>query len=382
VTYIGNRAFSGCKNLTNITIPESLTSLSGLMFYGSGLINIFIPKNIINIDPTTFANCIDLESIMIDEENSIFRSEGDCIIQISDETLIAGCKNSIIPTTVKKIGDRAFYDMISLTNIHIPESVTFIGDEAFYGCSSLTSISIPDSVTIIDNSAFFDCNSLENIILPTGLTRINHSTFAACSSLPRINLPESVAYIGAFAFSGCRSLTNINIPERVTYINSDAFSYCSSLESIFISKNVGYIGMHAFIGCENLTIYCEVESQPDGWHHNWNPDNLPVIWGNSTEDDPVMDKFQTELYANYPNPFNPTTTIKCGIQRAENGSIEIFNIKGQKVKTLFNGMLNAGEHTFIWNGDDDFGNAVSSGIYFYKMKTSDYNEIKKMILMK
>jgi hypothetical protein len=154
------------------------------------------------------------------------------------------------------------------------------------------------------------------------------------------------------------------------------------LKKIFIPKSVTSIGKNAFYAT-NLTIYTEWESKPDGWDDNWNSSNHPVKWGRtSDEDNPVIEKFQTELYANYPNPFNPTTTIKLGMRNAECGIIEVYNIKGQKVKTLFNGYLEVGEHSFVWNGDDDNGNAVSSGIYFYKMKTSDYNEIKKMVLMK
>jgi hypothetical protein len=88
------------------------------------------------------------------------------------------------------------------------------------------------------------------------------------------------------------------------------------------------------------------------------------------------------LIGNYPNQFNPSTTIKCEIKNAIKGMIEIFNIKGQKVKTLYDGYLEAGEHSFVWNGDDDNGCSVGSGIYFYKMTTSDYKKKKKMVLMK
>jgi flagellar hook assembly protein FlgD len=90
----------------------------------------------------------------------------------------------------------------------------------------------------------------------------------------------------------------------------------------------------------------------------------------------------TSLKDNYPNPFNPSTTIKCEIKKPENGTIEIFNIKGQKIKTLHNGYLKPGEHSFVWNGTDDSGRSVSSGIYFYKMTTRDFVDIKKMMLLK
>lgn len=90
----------------------------------------------------------------------------------------------------------------------------------------------------------------------------------------------------------------------------------------------------------------------------------------------------TTLNQNYPNPFNPTTTISY--QLPEDGKVElaIYNLKGQKVKTLTNETLDSGNHTAVWNGRDDNNKSVSSGIYIYKMKTNDNEETKKMILLK
>jgi len=93
---------------------------------------------------------------------------------------------------------------------------------------------------------------------------------------------------------------------------------------------------------------------------------------------PIMNK----LNSNFPNPFNPTTTISFSLKEAGNVKIEIFNLRGQKVKTLINGLLPAKNHQIVWNGKDDRGKSVSSGIYFYKMKTANYTASRKMILMK
>ena len=85
---------------------------------------------------------------------------------------------------------------------------------------------------------------------------------------------------------------------------------------------------------------------------------------------------------NYPNPFNPETTIEFGIKENSNVLIEIYNIKGQKVKTLINGFREAGYHSIIWNGKDSNGKPVASGLYFYRMRTDNYQKIRKMILLK
>jgi len=90
----------------------------------------------------------------------------------------------------------------------------------------------------------------------------------------------------------------------------------------------------------------------------------------------------TTLKANYPNPFNPTTTIWFDMAIAGQVSIDIYNTKGQKVKSVLNETRTIGSHTVTWNGMDDAGNSVSSGIYFYRMTTSDFSGVRKMILMK
>jgi hypothetical protein len=84
----------------------------------------------------------------------------------------------------------------------------------------------------------------------------------------------------------------------------------------------------------------------------------------------------------YPNPFNPTTNIQFNIANSENVRLVVFNILGQKIKTLVNGTMKAGSYTATWNGKDDFGASVASGIYFYRLESQSFNSTKKMILMK
>jgi len=89
------------------------------------------------------------------------------------------------------------------------------------------------------------------------------------------------------------------------------------------------------------------------------------------------------LSQNYPNPFNPTTTIEFSIKNNSKVELAIFNIKGQKIKTLSHNEFTKGSHSIIWNGDDELGNSVSSGIYYYKLNVNGKTEVvKKCLLLK
>lgn len=180
VTRIGNEAFSGCESLTSINIPDSIIKMEGNPFaswHGS-----------LSIESKSF----------IYENNVLFNADKTIIIAYR-----ADDESYNVPGTVTSIGDKAFYECESLTNINIPDSVTSIGKSAFYRCKSLTSINIPDSVTSIGNRAFKDCFSLTNINIPNGVTSIGNSAFNECESLTSINIPNSVTSIGNSAFKDC-----------------------------------------------------------------------------------------------------------------------------------------------------------------------------------
>ena len=137
VTSIGGSAFYGCSGLTSVTIPNSVTSIGDFAFYG----------------------CSGIESIIVENGNTVYDSRNNCnaIIETGSNTLITGCKNTIIPNNVSAIGDSAFDGCSGLTSVTIPESVTSIGRGAFEDCTGLTSVTIPNSVTSIGDYAFYGC---------------------------------------------------------------------------------------------------------------------------------------------------------------------------------------------------------------------------------
>ncbi len=89
-----------------------------------------------------------------------------------------------------------------------------------------------------------------------------------------------------------------------------------------------------------------------------------------------------DLIQNYPNPFNPTTTIRFDLNKTADVRLDIYNTKGQKVKTLVDQQLETGNHTYNWEGKDARGKQVTSGVYFYKLRAGEFEQVRKMMVLK
>ena len=206
VTSIGVYAFAKCKALTSITIPNSVTSIGNCAFYDCALTSITIPNSVTSIGNTAFNSCKNLTSITVANRNTVYDSRNNCnaIIQTSSNTLVVGCRSTIIPENVTNIGNCAFQDCRALTSVTIPDGVTSIGASAFSGCYALTSVTIPNSVTSIGEAAFMDCEAIISITIPNSVTSIGRYAFVNCKALTSITIPNSVTSIGAAAFMGSR----------------------------------------------------------------------------------------------------------------------------------------------------------------------------------
>ena len=296
---IGYDAFSECSNLSSITLPNSLISIEdGAFAHCQKLTSIIIPENVISIScGEIFNDCINLEYIKVDKNNPKYDSRDDCnaIIETETNTLIAGCKSTIIPESVTKIGKSAFHGCTGLTMIVIPEGVISIEKSAFYGCRNLVSVSLPESLTRIEESVFSN-SGLTHVILPKNLAYLGSAVFFQCFYLISIYIPESITSIGSNLLGICPKLSSIKvakenlqydsrndcnaiietasntliagckntiIPMTVNTIGNQAFSECYSINSIILPKNVISIDYGAFYHCENLSnIICNAITPP------------------------------------------------------------------------------------------------------------------------
>ena len=172
---IGDTLILGFNN--TVAIPNAITTIEDYAFNGrKGLISITIPSSVTSIGSGAFARCSKLENITVDTNNTTYDSRNNCnaVIETSTNTLIAGCKNTIIPNTVTSIGNYAFQGC-GLTSITIPNSVTSIRGGAFDFCSDLISITIPSGITKM--CSLQDCSALTTITcLATTAPSISYNT--------------------------------------------------------------------------------------------------------------------------------------------------------------------------------------------------------------
>lgn len=254
VTTIGWHAFAYCTGLTSIEIPNSVTSIENIAFEScTSLTSIEIPESVIDLGSGIFNGCNNLTTMKVAKDNKKYNSGNGCnaIIEAHTNTLVAGCRTTIIPNTVSEIGEKAFYGHDRLTFINIPNSVKKINDNAF-NKSGLTSIKIPESVESIGRFSFSGCKGLTSIEIPNSVKVIGKKAFEYCSGLTSVKLPDNILNVESGTFYGCEKLKSIEIPDKVVRIGNHAFYGCERLASVIIPKSTKSIEQYAFCLCTNL----------------------------------------------------------------------------------------------------------------------------------
>jgi predicted DNA-binding protein YlxM (UPF0122 family) len=173
VTVIGERAFDSHKNLTTVTLPDTVTTIDSLAFAGCiKLSKINIPSGVTTIGQAAFSRCENLTAITI-------------------------------PSGVKTIGDTAFMDCTKLTSITIPGSVMSIGLQAFYNCPSLSSLTLMDGITSIGVNAFRQCESITTVTIPKSVTAISQAAFYDCPRLSSAYFEGNAPEMDTYVFDKC-----------------------------------------------------------------------------------------------------------------------------------------------------------------------------------
>ena len=226
VTEISQFLFKGCSSLPSITIPSSVTTISSQAFYGcSSLPSITIPSSVTSIASNAYNGCVGLMSIEVEAGNKVYDSRDNCnaLIETATNTLMVGCRNTVIPNTVATIGPGAFVNQAEITQIEIPNSVTIINNSAFSGCTGLTEITFPESLTSIGSWAFCNCTGLTKITSlaqrpPTIFEGDTSGTFKGVSKQTPVYVPKGFKPVYWVA-DGWKEFANIYELDEVPVTN-------------------------------------------------------------------------------------------------------------------------------------------------------------------
>lgn len=255
VVAIGERAFIQCRNLTSITMPETLRLIDKEAFMEcSGLVTIVVPSSVEELNRGAFLGCTSLESVTL-------------------------------PASLEDLNNYLFFGCTGLTAIQLPSSLKHINSSVFDGCASIKEMIIPDSVESINNYAFRNCTSLEEITIGESLKHISKDAFDTnCPKLKKVRwnvidfdefqsrddnpfyilnyfrnnitsfeFGNKVRLIPSYICSQFTNLESINLPPSVRSIGDEAFVLCGAVTSLHIPQGVETIGDYSFAQCEALT---------------------------------------------------------------------------------------------------------------------------------
>ena len=237
VTTIGERAFQSCSGLTSVTIPNSVTTIGDFAFQNcTSLASVTIGNSVTRIGGRAFSNCTSLTFLNVERGNTKYDSRNNCnaIIETATNTLIQGCVETVIPSSIPSIGYYAF-EGSNLTSVTIPKFVTTIGKYAFASCTSLKTIQVEGGNTVYDSRN--NCNAIietasntiiqgcMTTVIPNSITTIVDGAFYGCEGLTSVKIPNSVTSIGNQAFYGCHLISVISKMENPCSIDGACFHY-------------------------------------------------------------------------------------------------------------------------------------------------------------
>ena len=247
---VGHYAFCNCYKITDIVLPQSVTTIGDGAFRCCGIKVFTVPPLVSEIGEGVFANC----QYLMAYYGRYASVDSKCLIM--DGTLKAfanaDIKNYTLPGDVDKIGENAFAGNDKIENIGMSNYLTHIGD-----------------------SAFEDCINLKSITLSAILEHIGVNAFENCFNLQSIYIPNSVQTIGLGAFIDCSSLKSVTFGTncQITYLPEDCFKYCEHLKEFTIPSSITKLGVEVLSGCFNLQkIYCEAKEPPKLEQHIEDPD--------------------------------------------------------------------------------------------------------------
>lgn len=244
ITTLYGSTFYGCKALTTLNLPGSITVFGQKEFYNcSALTSIKLPNSLTEIPANLFYGCTKLETIDFD---GVITSIGTYAFQncsaltAFDTSAVtsfatsafngAGITSVVVNCDVS--ASSVFANCKSLTTVTIGAGVRTLGSSMFQGCTKLTDIAIPEGITEIPMYFLQNDTAITSVVLPNSVTTINSSAFNGCTKLATIKLSENLRSVKSGAFTKCTALTEIYIPKKVTALDGSPFQNWTAKQTI------------------------------------------------------------------------------------------------------------------------------------------------------
>ncbi|MBQ2624510.1 MAG: leucine-rich repeat protein [Kiritimatiellae bacterium] len=261
-------AFADCGSITNIVIPEGLTSIGTHAFQNTAIGEISLPPSVTNVGTFAFAGCDGVKSVSIPAG---LRKINDFAFSGQPKVVSAALPSS---TALSKFLPDS---LDALREITIADGETGVVDEAFAGCSALEALTIPDTVKTIGRSAFKDCAQLTTVQIPSSVNAIDYDAFDGCGRLREISVGSgNVSYFSEdrvlFDERGtgrklarcpeALSVKDYPIPDGVTCVGEYSFRNCVNIEKVTIPASMTNVGVRAFMNCGFLAAFDVAEENP------------------------------------------------------------------------------------------------------------------------
>lgn len=221
VVSLGSECFLRKTNVVKVNIPSTVKSIRARAFMESGIREITIPETVTQLSGSAFYRCNNLERV-------------------------------VIKAPITKIEMNTFAKCFNLKSVVLPNTIREIDSYAFQYCRSLISINIPSSLKVLNRAVFEDCSSLVSIDLKN-CESISSNTFSGCTNLQNVKMEKCREIQNIFRY--CTSLKEIRIPESVQFIGGEAFRGCSSLEKVYVCNSNTEISINSFDATPKLTMY-------------------------------------------------------------------------------------------------------------------------------
>ena len=235
-----------CSSLSQVTFPESVTSIGDYAFQGCGSMkSIDFPAATVNLGKYIFQDCISLTDINVAEENEMFCDDNGVLFTKDGVTLVRypEAKEDTsyrVPDGCTQLANGSFVDAVNLKEIDLNQAVIY-GMDVFFRCTGIEEITVPEGAVDISSSMFAYCSSLKNVELPSTVVNIYDYAFYTCAGFEEFTVPEGTQHIGAYAFFNCIGLKKLHLPDSIKELGDGAMGYYAETEDTEPQKLPGFV---------------------------------------------------------------------------------------------------------------------------------------------